>query len=234
MIRAAELRPSLDDEDCYSRFVGNIDSYFRSMTDPTVEHESFLNMRQLDDEPIVRFHTRLMEKVRLCGYSPSDQARFVHLQLLKGMRNQELARFARLYGHDTPHIIQIAARNEAFEIGTQRVASEPSAALAMERTTEKRKQLTNSSSGFKRERNSRSEQEGIQRKRFRPTPSESCKQCGRFAHKNPGMCPAKQRSCNKCKKRGHFAIMCRTKQVNNTEDVQQATSDELTKHEHEV
>lgn len=235
MVRAAELRPPLDEADCYNRFVNNIGGYLKSMTDPAVEHEAFLSMRQLDGESIVRFHTRLVEKAQQCEYSPAHQTWSVHLQLLKGMRNQELARYARVYNHDTLFVIQAATRNEAYEIGLQSSSSAgPSATLAMEKTSEKRIQSSNSSAGVKRDRNFRSGQDDTTRKRFKPSSSELCKQCGRLAHKIRAMCPAKNRSCNNCMKRGHFAAMCRTKRVNNTDEDQQAMAVEPSKHEHEV
>lgn len=235
MIRAAALRPSLDDADCYSRFVRNIDSYFKSMTDPAVEHDTFLNMRQLEGESIVRFHARLVQKAEECEYRSKDQIRFVHLQLLKGMRNQELARYARMYCHDTLYVVQAATRNEAYEVTLQPGSSSGSSvAMAMEKTFEKRVQPTNSGSDLKRSKHHRSEQDERKWKRFKPTASQSCKRCGRSSHKNPAMCPAINRSCNLCKKRGHFAVMCREKQVNNNEADPQNMPVEPTKLEQEV
>lgn len=70
IVRAAKLRPSLTDANCYRKFVANIGNYFQSMTDASAEHEAFSNMRQLKSENAVAFHARLVAKVRLCGYSP--------------------------------------------------------------------------------------------------------------------------------------------------------------------
>lgn len=127
IVRAAKLRPSSDDDNCYDNcydnFITNIDRYLKSMTDPAAEHEAFSNMHQEDGESAIHFHARLTEKVRLCGYSPSDQDRFVLTQLLRGLRNQELKRAARTCGHESNLIVQSATRAEAFqaEIAPSRV-----------------------------------------------------------------------------------------------------------------
>lgn len=226
IVRAAELRPPLDEADCYVKFIQRIDRYFKSMSDPAVEHETFLNMRQLEGESIVRFHTRLVEKVRLCEYSSGDQMRFVQLQLLKGMRNQELAKYARMYGHDTLQVVQAATRNEAYEAGLlPGPSSAPPAAMAMERTYKKFGRSSNSSAAFKKERKPTFSRDGFARKRFRPNTQELCKQCGRPVHKELAMCPATSRSCNVCKRRGHFAVMCPKTRINYIDEVHQASQE---------
>ncbi|XP_062556892.1 uncharacterized protein LOC134221720 [Armigeres subalbatus] len=114
-VRAAKLHPDPEEEGCYEIFVKNIDNYLKSMTDPAAEHESFSNMRQEEGESAVNFHARLTRKVQLCGYSPDDQDRFVRTQLLRGLRNQELKKASRMYGHDSNFIVQSATRAEAFQ-----------------------------------------------------------------------------------------------------------------------
>ena len=40
---------------------------------------------------------------------------------------------------------------------------------------------------------------------------ERCKTCGRKPHKEGNRCPALDRECASCKKKGHFAAVCRSK-----------------------
>lgn len=117
IIRAAGLRPSLTDPDCYRRLVGNISSYFRAMTDVSAEHDKFTAMKQNPGESVIAFRARLVAQVRLCKYSEEDQVRFVRSQLLKGMTNKELARTARMFNYETEFVVQSATRCEAFEEG---------------------------------------------------------------------------------------------------------------------
>ncbi|XP_053686512.1 uncharacterized protein K02A2.6-like [Sabethes cyaneus] len=102
IVRAAKLRPSLTQPDCYSTFVDNVRKYLQSMTDTGAEHDAFAGMKQAPGESALVFHARLQEKVRLCGYSPSDQERFVKNQLLKGLRNADLIKNARRTGIACP------------------------------------------------------------------------------------------------------------------------------------
>ncbi|XP_058838089.1 uncharacterized protein LOC131693869 [Topomyia yanbarensis] len=115
VISAANLQPNYRDPRCYSALVAGVNNYFKSITDTAAEHERFQAMRQMKGESIVTFHAKLTQKVRLCGYSPADQSRFVLAQLLKGMQNRELAMAARTYGHDASYIVQAATRTPSWE-----------------------------------------------------------------------------------------------------------------------
>ncbi|XP_058827864.1 uncharacterized protein LOC131687787 [Topomyia yanbarensis] len=46
IIRAAKLRPDLNEPDCYVSFVKNIDAHLKSLTDTSAEHDAFLSMQQ--------------------------------------------------------------------------------------------------------------------------------------------------------------------------------------------
>ena len=50
-------------------------------------------------------------------------------------------------------------------------------------------------------------------------PTEASKKCscGKGAHSRD-VCPAKDASCHKCRKKGHFSAMCFTKGVNNVSE----------------
>jgi len=45
---------------------------------------------------------------------------------------------------------------------------------------------------------------------FRSNTNAMCPKCGRQAHTNMLYCPANNRLCNTCNKRGHFAVACRS------------------------
>lgn len=213
--RAARLRPSLEEPSCYAFFVRNIEGYLRSMVDVTAEHEAFTNLKQEANEPVMDFHSRLMEKVRLCDYSSADQERFVRAQLLKGMRNKELVKSARTFGYDTLFIVQSATREEAFM--DESAQTEPSQALALTRNRPRTSGVarhwkqTNESTADRWTRPRRRETD---EKRNRGLGRRSrCSKCDRLFHKF-GSCPAVNSNCNKCGLRGHFAVVCRKKDAN--------------------
>lgn len=150
IIRAAKLQPDTKDPGCYVSFVKNIDTYLKSLTDTSAEHDAFLAMKQEIGESAVNFYARLMEKVWLCDYSPPEQQRFVRTQLIRGLRNRDLAKAARIFGHETNFIVQSSTRDEAFQ--TESVPPEDSEVLAVSqkysRSMERRIENETNSSGW--------------------------------------------------------------------------------------
>ncbi|XP_062554723.1 uncharacterized protein LOC134219852 isoform X2 [Armigeres subalbatus] len=219
IIKAAKLRPSLTSSDCYKTFICNIKNYFRSMTDTAAEHEAFTRMRQENGEAAVAYHARLMCKVRSCNYSIDDEDRFVRAQLLNGLRNRDLVRQARTYGYDTNFIVQSATRDEAFEAETRQQES-PSAfeVSRVERSTFSKRKRSSSADGprVSQYRSGQNRPPANQQRRERNGNQgwrQRCNRCFLFNHRN-GQCPALNRNCNKCGKRGHFVAACRQRQVN--------------------
>lgn len=201
IVRAAKLRPNLNEPTCYSTFVKNIDTHLKSMTDTSAEHEAFTSMKQEKGESAVMFHSRLMEKVRLCGYSLDDQERFVRAQLLKGLANRELAKLSRTFGYDTTFIVQAATRDESFDDSSKPVAPDVFAVARGKSgptpPPPKRARMQNYSS-----QSSRTNGNFRQGRRFR------CSRCNRMTH-NGDTCPALGRKCRTCGIEGHFAAVCR-------------------------
>lgn len=231
IVRAAKLRPSLNDANCYRNFVANISNYFQSMTDSAAEHESFSNMRQEKSESAIAFHARLMAKVRLCGYSPSDQDRFVRAQLLKGLTNKELVKAARTYGHDTNYIVQAATRNEAYEAETVNAGpSDPSESYTVNRLqqqsiNQQQSRKRTSSDGWVDRAQSlrfRKSQQEPRRDRLDRGRRSRCLRCNGRLHSNYP-CPALKRNCNSCGELGHYAATCRKSRIR---ELQIKTSEE--------
>ncbi|XP_058817323.1 uncharacterized protein LOC131680626 [Topomyia yanbarensis] len=219
IIKAAKLRPSLTNPECYKTFVTNIKNYFRSMTDTAAEHEAFSRMKQENGEAAVTFHARLMCKVRSCNYSVDDEDRFVRAQLLSGLRNRELVKQARTYGYETNFIVQSATRDEAFEAETRQQEGpnifevrRGNLYSSYDRSNRKRPNASNriDEPPIKRQQSHELNQRyRVQRPR--------CTRCYLLSHRN-GQCPALSRNCNRCGKRGHFVAACRQKQVNSMQN----------------
>ncbi|XP_055633585.1 uncharacterized protein K02A2.6-like [Toxorhynchites rutilus septentrionalis] len=217
IILAARLRPSLNEPNCYAVFVKNVEDYLRSMVDVTAEHEAFTNLKQYMDEPTLAFQARLMEKVRLCGYSRDDQNRFVRAQLLKGMRNKDLAKTARTFGYETTFIVQSATREEAYTAETMQPDSSQAFAVTRNRQRAydqqqwKRKHEIPNKDG-----NQRKKRDGHDNRYRGPGRRSRCSKCDKPFHKF-GSCTAINNNCNNCGKRGHFAVVCWNKAANNVQ-----------------
>lgn len=218
IITAAKLRPNLNDPGCYQKFVANIHNYFRSMMDPAAEHENFSKLRQGKTESALAFHARLTSKVRLCGYNPGDHEMFVRSQLLKGLRNQKLARNARIYGQATNDVVQSAGRSDCLESETAEPGL-PTDPPSFERpevyAVQQQKPF---GSGFNGKRKAPGEQPNThENKRARQENDmkgrrSRCPRCGGIAH-GKRQCPALQRICAACGVRGHYAAVCREARI---------------------
>lgn len=224
IVRAARLRPSSSDDKCYETFIKNVDEYLKSMTDPAAEHEAFTNMKQEEGESAINFHARLSEKVRLCGYSLSDQERFVRTQLIRGLRNQELKKAARTYGHDSNLIVQSATRAEAFQAEicptiTERSPLETgSTRYQVARVQQTWKSKNNRDFSYRTGVNPSSRQLNVERSQL--SRRHRCPRCSRPSHRGEE-CPAMRKNCNSCGQRGHFAAVCRNKRIDIIEDIVQ-------------
>ncbi|XP_055614742.1 uncharacterized protein K02A2.6-like [Uranotaenia lowii] len=169
------------------------------MTDTSAEHDSFQAMKQGLDESVVTFHSRLVEKVRLCGYSIEDQQKFVRTQLLKGISNREVAKFARISGSDINFIVQSATREEVANLN----ASSSNNAFAIDRggsaaNRQPFKRNTNFQGSFKNPPS--------KRPRYGET-SKRCPDCNHISHRLAG-CPAIGATCLRCGEKNHFARCC--------------------------
>ncbi|XP_055604509.1 uncharacterized protein LOC129752763 [Uranotaenia lowii] len=226
VVRAAKLKPTVENGECYETFVRNIDQYLKSMTDPAAEHEAFSCMQQEEGESAIGFHARLSEKVRLCGYSEPDQDVFVRAQLMRGLRNQEVKQQARIYGLKTNEIVVSATRAEAFHTEVKTRVAECSA-MAI------RSYSTRDSRSRNKRRSDSAKEFASHTKRYRYTDNRSygrgrsssdnssvsrryrCTRCfeDRSTHDN-GICPKLEKRCYNCNREGHIARACRLNRVN--------------------
>ncbi|XP_062551526.1 uncharacterized protein LOC134216710 [Armigeres subalbatus] len=242
IIRAARLRPNLEGPNCYNVFVKNVDDHLRSMTDTTTEHESFLAMRQEVGESAVTFHARLVDRARLCDYGRGDEERFVRSQLIKGMRDQEIAKAARLFNYESNFIVQAATRSEACEPvktpstetvlaidnRTNPLRSSGKRTFQMRFDQPSRGRNTRFRGADDRtSTNTRGRQVNKQRGFGRGKRSK-CSRCSRWAHETPQMCPALKSQCFECGTVGHFASMCRKKGGNHTGSLDRKREDSST------
>lgn len=219
IVRAAKLKPNLNNRNCYTVFKSNIEEHLRSLTDTTAEHEAFTCMQQGKGETVVGFHARLMEKVRLCRYSPSDQERFVRAQLLKGMTNRELAKTSRTFAYETNFIVQSATRDEAYQAEAVQATQTYDGTVnhvrgRMRSVPFKRRSGTDHAGGPQNKQPRLDKYPGPRLDKY-PASSrrELCPRCNRWKHrKSP--CPALKLKCDECGKFGHFAVVCTGNRVN--------------------
>lgn len=231
ILRAANLspRPTEDGPDCYNNFVKNVGDHLRSMTDPMLEYDSFREMKQEAGESAISFHARLVDRAKLCGYGPVAEEHMVLSQLLKGLRDREIAKAAKIFDHDAKFIVRAATRSETLDPmpEPQPGPSGSGTVFAVNRgrdTQQTRKRTFgqgNDSNSANRDNSFRSSRgrgsngagghRGKKQKGFGRGKKNRCSRCNYWIHEKLEDCPALNAECYECHEEGHFAVTCRDK-----------------------
>lgn len=225
ILRTANLRPIENGPSCYENFVKSVDAYLRSMTDPVLEHDSFLAMEQEVGESAVSFNARLVDRARLGDYGPVAEERVVLSQLMKGLRDKDIAKTAKMYDHDAKFIVRAATRSEALEPQPGSSGTGSVHAVNRDRDTQQARKRTftqgNNGTSAERDNSFRSSMDrgsndagrhrGKKQRRFGHEKKNKCSRCNHWIHDNRDDCPALKAKCYECGAMGHFAITCRKK-----------------------
>lgn len=188
----------------YGILSSGLNTFFRGMVDETVDYARFHDAKQNQTEDIHRYTMRLRELAVGINISPGSFA-FRH-QLLKGMRNRELAAKAADDNIPLGELIPIAARKE------QREANEAKQKLIDPWQTNVTKQAEVAAVGEYRKG-----QPSLKRRAQRdaegeaPSKGKQCRYCGGRQHANKKSCPAFGKACLECGKQNHFAKVCEGK-----------------------
>ena len=169
-----------------------IDKISKCYTPSVSKHVSifrFRNCAQLDEEPFAEYVDRLRDMAKPCGYANVDEE--IKIQIIQCCRSEQLrSRAMQDENLDLAKIISLGKTIESVDIqmkemskSQQLYAKDDSVNLVS-----KRKINSDKKDAYKK-----------------------CYSCGgKFPHERE--CPAKTKTCNKCKKNGHFAKVCRSKE----------------------
>lgn len=198
----------------YEELSRGLNAFFRGMVDESIDYNRFHGAKQEQGEAIHKYTLRLRGLATCINVTPSSFG-FRH-QLLKGMRDRNLAEKAADDNIPLGELIQIAARKEQREMTDnvkktemwQPVGSmQPIVATVNSNTREK------GSRNLKRPANKwRDEEPGAKGK--------PCRYCGGRPHQGKKSCPAYGKNCLECGIPNHFAKVCektKKKQINNVE-----------------
>ena len=141
----------------------------------------------------------------------------VHTQIVAGLRDSQLRR--RLMANDNLTLGQVIAEAKSAEITKQQdqiLQSNPTAADLSEINDINDKGVPDHRRGrhkFKKGKNGKDD------KKSKCKVQKPCYKCGAQPSHPPHRCPAKDVTCSACKKKGHFAKVCKScKQVQSVDD----------------
>ena len=165
-----------------------------------VSQVKFLQMGQDRDEPVAGFVARLRGTAQLC-----DLVNCSHCQRETSYQDKVMAhQLVRALVDPTIQEKILALASDGKKLSLQEIIS----AVEAQEMGKRSQGLLTGSGGLNRMSEYRSNKD---KPKYEPS-EEKCKSCGRKDHKKGAdECRAKGKECNKCRKIGHFSIVCESK-----------------------
>ena len=207
--------PELVDEDrdklqlkpIYTRFEGHI----APKSNPIFARFKFYNRMQGQAEPVEQYITDLKLLAKDCAFDNADE--MIRDRIVFGTNSQKVRE--RLFSEGGELTLDKAAsiaRNYELAKDQLKSMTDDDDVYAIRR----RRYVTKSTDPRAR-RNTEAAQ-------MQETKKERCKNCGGQPHRNRDFCPAKGKTCFKCRKLNHLARLCRSTRIDFIED--ETVSDE--------
>ena len=192
-----------------------ITEYFAPQTNIAYEVYNFRQARQNQGESLDSYHVRLRQLAKTCDFTDIDKEIKEHIIL--SCTSTTLRRRALQDEYSLDKLLKVGRSLEISESQARHLEGRDQA-----RYLEEKDRTVNSVRG--RNRSYQARRNYSSRENKPPThfnkknfhtykqskdPSQTCRNCGGyFPHKQ--VCPAKNKDCRACGKRGHFARVCRT------------------------
>ena len=189
-----------EDKKKVAKIIEALTKHMEGAVNETVERRNFRKCRQHARETFDDYLVLLRELIKTCHYCTDEcVSKVLRDQIIEGFQDgdtvEELLRQKKLSLEQTIQICRAheSARHQREEIKGSRVA-------------------LNVTSAYKAKKKSVNLDRPIAaRKQPTHEHQRTCGRCGNAHGKYPENCPAFNKTCNKCKKPGHFASHCRTK-----------------------
>ena len=207
--------PELADEDrdklrlkpIYTRFEG----YVAPKSNPIFARFKFYNRTQGQAEPVEQFITDLKLLAKDCAFDNADE--MIRDRIVFGTNSQKVRE--RLFSEGGELTLDKAAsiaRNYELAKDQLKSMTDDDDVYAIRRC-----RYVTKSTDPRARRNTEAAQ-------MQETKKERCQSCGGQPHRNRDFCPAKGKTCFKCRKLNHFARLCRSTRIDFIED--ETVSDE--------
>ena len=208
--------------DEYQNAKAKLNEYFRTRLNIPYKRYLFKCLRQKDGETIEQFVTRLRQGAATCAFQNADEN--IQDQVIEKCRSSKI-RLKLLEKGDKLTLDQvrtiaattvlIASQTKQMNVGPQSTHQYG----GIHAVTNRWQPMSSMTGKTSYPGGSLPHHQGGANRR------PKCYRCGREGHMAKDMnCPARDKTCNKCKKRGHFTKCCRTKTVNRRNDYQKGKS----------
>lgn len=201
-----------DDKKNFKKVKEKFDDYFQPKVNPIFERAKLNMMTQRPGQTMQEHAVALKKQALRCGYKTpeirdeSTRDRFV-VSILDSKISKKLQMDPEL---TLERAIQVAAQSEEVDRQQTQLNSKFSTdcvdRVGHKKTVRQHQQPKSSASYNRRPTNDAD------------TPKRICKWCGDSKFHSHAECPARDKICNKCRKKGHFSRVCKSKPaVNNVE-----------------
>lgn len=192
-------------KDDFETVMKMFDDYFVPRKNTIHERTKFYQRSQQTGESVESFVRSLHELAAHCNFGEKEDEH-IRDRLIAGMSDKELSRDLQMEQEnltlakavDTARYKELVQSNQAEDTTIDRVEKGPS---SHGKTSRGRRRYWNMS------RNAATDQPSSS-----PSMPSKCGKCG-YVHRSPGpdACPARSKTCNYCRRIGHFESVCRQK-----------------------
>ena len=213
--KAAE--PIEANRDCtWTQFLAKMRAYYKPTENSTLRNFEFRSLMQLPSETFSAFANRMEKEGKTCSFCECDEASActasnmaIRDQIVVGTNHEKIREQALLKGWNLADLRSEGMKLESASRGEEKL-SQSAAVNKVGRYSYKNLEKSSSRDG--------------------PPNSNSDKQCFRcgepFSFQHLKICKARKAKCSKCKKTGHYAEVCNSKDVRATSGRQEDSPSE--------
>ena len=199
----------------YKTVKDKFESYFVKKRNKIFERAKFNQRIQLEGEPVSVFITALHSLAEHCEYGTLT-SEMIRDRIVVGIRNSALSEQLQLDSElSLEKAINKVRQSEAVK--EQQIVVRPTltqndvSAVSHSYTKE----------GISKEVSSHKSQGGQRQPSYQKGQAQfksKCQRCGKSPYHSRFQCPAKDSVCHKCKKRGHYQVVCQNERIQNIEE----------------
>ena len=188
------VKPTGEETNEFHILVHKVNKHYSTMVNKDSARSKFESMAQ-NDQSMAQYYVSLKQQADKCQFPDIEDA--IRSKILQSMTDKHLRREAMMNGSSLSKILKDAANREDVE----RQAQE------MERMSIKEEV---NQVYAKRKPPYRGRKKPGSESHKTSSDGEKCGYCGTSHERSRNVCPASGKRCKKCKRQGHFAIMCRS------------------------